>query len=229
MIERPIIFSGDMVRAILEDRKTKTRRVMNPQPETWHTVKRQPFVHSDYPGIWSPLADNSENRTQPYDVGDHLWVRETFCVGYPTGEPKRWSCLKPTDERVAISLRRAFYKVDSNDPPDEPQRHWTPSIHMPRWASRITLEVTGVRVERLNDISEADAIAEGCEAIPTSLADIEAIPENSLEGKLARALGPGMFTGRLAFMELWDSIYAKKHPWSSNPWVWVIEFRRVTP
>lgn len=155
MSEKPILFSGPMVLAIIAGRKTQTRRIMKPQP------------------VWT--------------AGEKLWVKEG---------------LRNTAGFVA-------YQADDTMPGNRttPWR-WAkktlPSMFCPRWASRITLTVTAVRCERLQAISEADAIAEGaqCAGFPASL------------------------TNRGAFAKLWDKINGKKHPWESDPWVWVIEFER---
>lgn len=192
--ERPILFSGEMVRAILDGRKTQTRRIVKPQPPSHVREIRvgmfEPVVirkGMEEPG--TPVfgfADEERGWKCKYGKpGDRLWVRETwFCI---TGEPGPISCN---------------YKADFGE--HRFAGFWKPSIHMPRWASRITLEITGVRVERLNDISEEDAIAEGCQCsgVPSSL------------------------TNRGAYAKLWESINGKGS-WSLNPWVWVVEFKRV--
>lgn len=219
MKERPILFSGPMVRAILEGRKTQTRRVVKLPPAPNHL------------GVWEPTTFGGEGlylnkrctkpasiqeqvaiehtRTGdcvlcPYGVpGDRLWVRETWIEGFPTGQPNCWSCIRPTD---CADNGKPFYRADGGDPVDGPQRPWCRSIFMPRWASRITLEVTDVRVQRVQEISEEDANAEGMVGSP-------------LHGK---------FWYRENFAGLWDTINAKRgHPWASNPWVWAITFQRL--
>lgn len=181
MRERPILFSGPMVRAILDGTKTQTRRV------AMHTVCGVRVARLAY----DPAPDVC---ACPYGVpGDRLWVRETF---------------------APFSTGGAVYRADK--PRFSPGAHevvggsWHPSIHMPRWASRLSLEVTGVRVERLQDISEADAIAEGCH-------DSDGAPTQELSG-----------TARGAFALLWDDLNADRgYGWDANPWVWVVEFRKV--
>ena len=190
MTERPILFSGEMVKAILAGRKTQTRRVVKPQP----------INPIDGPGF-SPVELNwrwdSENaRVCPYGVEmDLLWVRET------------WRC----DDEDNLCGHRIRYESDGKTQwlwPDTDFRKIAnptkkrPSIFMPRWASRITLEVTGVRVERVRSISEEDAIAEGVE------------PELD-------------WTATMKYAVLWDKINGKKYPWANNPFVWVIEFKRL--
>lgn len=206
MKERPILFSGEMVRAILDGRKTQTRR-----------VARIPRGYEE----WTPEAGSDGTlvlRGQgistwvdcPYGVpGDRLWARETWRERGTTG-------IHIAGEQDAEWLE---YRADGDV--DGPS--WRPSIHMPKWASRITLEVTGVRVERVQDISEEDAIAEGIQV------------EDRSFGRAWRNYDSRMpsewFTHHTAsFWSLWDSINAKRgYSWESNPPVWVVEFRRVTP
>jgi hypothetical protein len=181
--ERPILFSGPMVRAILAGRKTQTRRIVKNQE--WYNLK------GDY-GDRLRGVDRC-----PYGhPGERLWVRETwFCA---TGEPGPALC---------------HYQADGDRP--EFKGLWKPSIHMFRWASRITLEITGVRVERLQDISEADAIAEGIAKHSDQWIDYPA-------GKSAA----GWSDPRKSFTSLWQSINGGDS-WNANPWVWVVEFRKL--
>lgn len=189
MKERPILFSGPMVRAIMEGRKTQTRRVINPPA---------PFVSTDE-GLDVEWAIG--NIHCPYGVpGDRLWMRETHYVqsaGYKDG-----------------SGTLILYRATEPNAPNT----WTPSIHMPRWASRITLEITDVRVQRVQEISKKDAKEEGIRYLP------EAHSWSSDEEY--QGLGR-LMTPISAFAELWDSINAKKYSWASNPWVWAITFRRI--
>ena len=162
MKERPILFSGPMVRAILNGTKTQTRRVMRPGERVEKMILNK----------------------SPYGIpGDRLWVRET------------WTGADDPAHKHAV-----HYRADG-----ERACRWRPSILMPRWASRITLEVTGIRIERLCDITERDALAEGC-------------------------VGDGHVTvdARAAFKLLWGSLNAKRgYGWDANPWVWVIHFKRI--
>jgi len=175
--ERPILFSGPMVRAILEGRKTQTRRLFNGRAK-WHFIES----HGDL-------------SICPYGhPGDRLWVREAHHV------------LRAGN--VDGSGREIVYRADD---PDFPYG-WTPSIHMPRWASRIDLEVTGVRAERLQEISDEDARAEGI--------------VNKHGGWNASETVYGVnYTG--PFSHLWESINGPGS-WDANPWVWVIEFQPIT-
>lgn len=181
MKERPILFSGPMVRAILDGRKTQTRRIVKPQP-TNDYVTFMP-LSSELVGVTKhggPI-DNRGWLHCPYGkTGDRLWVRETWC---PDVEPYTFR-----------------YKADGG----EPLERWRPSIHMPRWASRITLEVVSVRVERLQDISEEDALAEGITLVERGTSPVD------------------------QFNKLWESINGPGS-WEANPWVWVVSFKRIEP
>jgi len=181
MKERPILFSGPMVRAILDGRKTQTRRVVKPQE---HALQ------------WPACGCAT-----PYGApGDRLWVRETFtCVAGPN-----------------ILPGRVVYRADE----PELDVRWTPSIHMPRYRSRITLEVISVRVEPLNNISATDAIAEGIEPYGQLIGlSVYTTFRDYLTGAKDRA-------ARQSFETLWESINGTGS-WDANPWVWVVEFRRL--
>lgn len=211
MRERPILFAGPMVRAILSGEKTVTRRVMKPQPKAvhaddergghwWPSKEHQSMLHiEEEMQKWTGLAGHACPYGQP---GDRLWVRETWAhvgntdPGYLTYRATYPECLPPGLERVPADIRDAGYR-------------WRPSIHMPRAYSRILLEITAVRVERLQDISEDQAMAEGVTPRPS---------------KVSRATR----MGRDAFAELWASINGAES-WDANPWVWVVEFKRITP
>ncbi|MDV2874429.1 hypothetical protein [Phytobacter diazotrophicus] len=188
MKERGMIFNAEMVRAILDGRKTKTRRIMK--------VDCMDICEKDDGSLW-PWREDEENHGDywypcPFgDVGDRIWVRETFAYGTDFGE---------TD--VGCFYRATDPGWDDNDT----GARWRPSIHMPRWASRITLEITGVRVERLNTISTESARAEGYPA------------ERELDG--------GNIDPWLWFRDLWDGIYPEQS-FKHNPWVWVISFKRI--
>lgn len=221
MKERPIIFSGPMVRAILDGRKTMTRRVVKPQPLN-NRVGMVNGAYARLPNSWLVNGSVSEYHDKgitpprwecPYgQPGDRLWVRETHYVqsaGYQDGTGKD---IRYRADMVGDSWdyfrRRAFT--------------WTPSIHMPRWASRITLEVTGVRVERLQDISEEDAIAEG---IARDCCD-EGWRNYRAKDPLYPTYG---LSPKASFNTLWQSLNAKRPgcSWDDNPWVWVVEFQQV--
>lgn len=211
MKERPILFSASMVRAILDGRKSQTRRIVKPQPE--HGLQ---MCHYSPTG-WARNRDaeghacTCDPARAPYGVpGDRLWVKETHAIvprtAYAMSEGVQ-QALRPDDNHDA-----AVYAADWER--SKPGR-WRPSIHMPRWASRITLEITDVRVERLNDISEADALAEGAEVCANGVW-FDRSP--TFAGSDARG----------AYYCLWQHINGPGS-WAANPWVWVVEFKRVTP
>lgn len=191
MKERPILFSGVMVRAILEGRKTQTRRA----------IKK----------ACNPFRDIC-----PYGVpGDRLWVRETWCelrVGHfnEIGLPRDLLVTRYDYPRRNGAAYRATTSPDGDAFRADFGYKWRPSIHMPRWASRITLEIVSVRVERLHDISESDAADEGAGLL---LADHE-----YWDGD------PDQY--RKCFRALWESINGPGS-WAENPYVWAIEFKRV--
>ena len=201
MKERPIIFNAEMIRALLDGRKTMTRRPVMPQPFSDNPAGAEYIglnVHNEH--IWYPAGPISEAdelayekddglRKCPFGVkGDRLWVQEkhfVLSVGNMDG----------TGREIIYSATHPEFPYG-----------WEPAVSMPRWASRITLEVTGVRVERLQDITHKDALKEGVE-YNVSMRDGAPIPR---------------------FRKLWDSIYANRGLcWDANPWVWVGEFERV--
>lgn len=204
MKERPILFSGEMVKAILDGRKTQTRRVMKPQP-----IIGEGGSMVDLGNGWAVLDGIMAGEWNcPYGKpGDRLWVRETWRAGGIYADIMKIADLNPAaDEHI-------HYRADEQDSGVDV---WRPSIHMPRWASRITLEVTDIRVERVQDISETDVGAEGIESTLT---------DPNTGNVVERCPGD-----RWAFAGLWDSINAKRgYSWESNPWVWVVEFKRVQP
>ncbi|MEL7882095.1 hypothetical protein [Serratia marcescens] len=232
MKERPVIFNGEMVRAILDSRKTQTRRVMKAQPKQ-HDHKnydapwacKSPNYYNTHEADWAcrycgegiGMDGQSVYRCPFGQVGDRLWVRETFAIlGNEDGCPIDWdgNLIKGDEKHAARIYKASCWQEPGNyglwSIPDRDTQYegaWRPSIHMPRWASRITLEITAVRVERLNDISEEDAKAEGVAPSQHIITPPEALY-------------------RVGFLKLWQSIYGEKS-WSANPWVWVIEFRRV--
>lgn len=221
MKERPILFNDEMVRAILEGRKTQTRRVMKPQPELrpdqegghwWPSNMAQSMVdiERDFKGHDSSVAGCLCPHGGP---GDLLWVREKFATHFI------WDDLPPVHIDIQNHSDGFFYSdgtITSAGCEDHQRGKWRPSIHMPRFASRITLEITDVRVERLQDISEEDARAEG-------IFDGGCLECGENEPCGCSCPSPD---ARDAFIHLWGSIYGHDS-WASNPWVWVIEFRRV--
>jgi len=193
MNEHPILFSGEMVKAILDGRKTQTRRV----------IKRGVVgrMMSGDQKLWPYVYDKRGKSVAvpcPYgQPGDLLWVRETWATSPFLND------IKPSE--LSRDFTSLFYRA--NQGVNDSHYSWRPSIHMSRWASRINLEVTGVRVGRVQDISEADAVTEGMEVVP---------------------IGTATWTNRQSFGILWDKINAKRgYSWDSNPWVWVVEFKKL--
>jgi len=220
MKERPILFSGPMVRAFLDGRKTMTRRVarLNTAGRAKAPGKASNW-HCDDPDAWQAC---------PYGApGDRLWVRETWCQktddGYlvynDAGDIDSSCCHYAADGHEV-------FKSDGDGGTEwrkdgTAASPWKPSIHMPRWASRITLEVTGVRVERLQSVTEEDAQAEGVEPL-THIGPDQPILDNPRIGRTA-----GSHPHVLSLAVLWDEINGDRAPWSSNPWAWVVEFKRL--
>lgn len=218
--ERPILFSDEMVRALLDGRKTQTRRVVKPQPLTdgaryyadaYNKTERWAFWRCD---------DNrmSEPRTWrcPQGVGgDRLWVREAWAPFYAPGAALAYP-QPDMHEANAIRYRATPDQVRAYPTslaswltrPSSREHVWRPSIFMPRWASRITLEIVDVRVQRLHDISEEDAHAEGCRP------------------RRFCAEPNGETTARREYEWLWERINGEGS-WASNPWVWAVSFKRI--
>lgn len=215
--ERPILFSGPMVRAILDGTKTQTRRLVKPRGG-WTIDERDDGTLWPMDPTWSSGDAHDPWWPCPFgEPGDRLWVRETHAVLCRLADPV-CPCEAPPPAPGANHC--VEYRADTEAarpggwdaaPDDAEAAKWKPSIHMPRWASRITLEVTGVRVERLQDITEKDAREEGVAPAPFC--------------KAGRATGLEHVE---AFEDLWDTINGKRATWASNPWVWVVGFRRVT-
>lgn len=233
MKERPILFSGPMVRALLDGSKTQTRRVLK-------------VPHENPLGKWEVLPWGGPNggrtrdgKTVPFqnvightrtgeiiacprgEPGDRLWVRETWqgplLQEFEVDADPDWHYASHIHQYQ--NPAHCEYAADGGPKPeytdadDVMRQGWRPSIHMPRWASRITLEITRVRVERLQDISDADCVAEGCGALSAAIG----CPMTS---------APGETIPRAMFRALWESINGPDS-WAANPWVWAIEFRRL--
>jgi hypothetical protein len=206
--ERPILFSAAMVRAILDGRKHQTRRVIKPQPDEscWFPGDAR-MAWSN--GVQVELVNGRRLVVKrcPYGVvGDRLWVRESFLPCMVSGtvcKPSEASyvCYRDGAQKFQTEVT---YPWRGDSPPTWEGYRFSPSIHMPRWASRITLTIESIRVERLQDISEEDAEAEGVDFL--SMGDV---------------------TARDMFQALWDRINGKTYPWDSNPWTWVISFKKV--
>lgn len=222
MKERPILFSGPMVRAILYGRKTQTRRLVRPQPDPCayspgkHALSGQVIEGND-----SVLAQCPYGRP-----GDLLWVREAWGLVRPL-DPTDW-CTGSIRGRTADELLEEWvvaYRADSATRPDG--AYWRPPMFMPRWASRLTLEITGIRVERVRDISEKDALAEGVTCVPFRPDEGFPICEGFMVGK-DDGKTPLHTSAKAAFLDLFFNIN-QRAPKDSDPWVWAIEFKVVTP
>ncbi|HBS2295330.1 hypothetical protein [Klebsiella pneumoniae] len=235
MKERGMIFNGEMVRAILDGRKTQTRR-----PIKWKQTRFTEIGEREDGSKW-PWSEDAEHTCDfwhpcPFGaVGDRIWVRETWgVVSHAFSDDGLMIDWVPDRPSTAIHEMPfgngyysgyAIYAADGDftwgddDGYEDGRSCWKPSIHMPRAASRILLEITDVRVERLNAISEEDAEAEGIdmEALYDSQDCYDCIANHNMTGRPT-------VTG--AFKYLWDSIYGEES-WKANPWVWVIEFKRV--
>lgn len=202
MRERPILMSAPMVRALLDGTKTQTRRVVKPQPPAICRAVYLPFSQENN---WQGYGKDDLicwYGECPYGVpGDQLWVRESFAP-----DPVQNS-------------RLLAYRADM-DANQSGEIRWKPSIHMPRWASRILLQITGVSVERLQDISAEEAMAEGMHEFQ--------LPTGSVFG-YSRSGTPGPLLGDTpvaAYYALWEQLNGAGS-WEANPWVWVVEFDRV--
>lgn len=206
MIERGMIFNAEMVRALLDDRKTQTRR-----PVRFPVLDKNLGCELAGNELAGELSAGNYLNSAFGKPGDRIWVRETFRVH-----------SRATDVATLVykaSVRNSWTEQTHRVPvsvcnkPATPEK-WTPSLHMPRWASRILLEITGVRVERLNAISEENAASEGVA---------------QFRGGFWKHYQPGwtqhQLSARGSFVTLWKSIYDEES-WQSNPWVWVIEFKR---
>jgi hypothetical protein len=245
--EHSLGFKPPMVRAILSDTKTMTRRLITPRNSYYDggPVNKARWAELDWasqdifvdkgpspmgnPGPYLHVPDkdgDAVHRIYPrYQPGDRLWVRETWkATGMFAGRI-------PRDTR---GCSRFAYAADETQLLRDQPISWRPSIHMPRWASRITLEITGVRVERLQDISESDCIAEGIahnwtgdlKTGPNGFGGEGWVPDcgwwhytNSIDGDPA-------FTPHESYQSLWESINGPGS-WALNPWVWVVEFKRI--
>lgn len=214
--ERPILFNGEMVQAILEGRKTQTRRVVKPQPEQMRDDVAYGWEWRKSQETWFAGATEKQMRADyglrkycPYGKpGDELWVRETWCQRPLTEAPMNEIWYKQENQRL-------FEISKENSGNWAYMYKWRPSIHMPRWASRIQLRITDVRVERVQSMAVGDLI---CEGFP--------VPEKPGASNIDE-----LFEWDEAFdwfQSLWDSINVKRgYGWDTNPWVWVIEFERA--
>lgn len=247
MTERPILFSAPMILALLGNRKTQTRRIVKPQPvcsthEFWQ--KHPDFVPSFNEEDWSLYCGvcgggqrltrtNVTGIRNPYGVnGDRLWVKETFAPWRNTSieYPLEWESLVTSDDRGGLTLKQwveeyghqnvnVAYRADG-----ENEEGWMSPLFMPRWASRLTLEITEVRVQRLQDISDDDCVAEGMRIHENPSCEVGV-------GRFMYTAFPGEHSlwdlnAKTAYRNLWESINGKDS-WDANPWLWCISFRKV--
>lgn len=196
MKECPILLNAEMIRAVLDGRKTQTRRMLSPRQ--LKMIDAASSIGECYPLESGHQHENSQSYYREWcpfgAVGDRLYVREAHSVRV---EPSEYS------------PGAVWYRESDIGRKWEGAIRWTPSLQMPRWASRITLEITGVRVERLNSMTESDALSEGCHG-----------GHGSIPGYMYSA------SPHEHFHHIWESIYGADS-WQANPWVWVIEFKRV--
>lgn len=231
MKERPILFSGAMVRAILDGTKTQTRRIVKPQPEGtefmacgWYFPLLVDTKGIEYPGdevFGLSSVSGSYAVKCPYGKpGERLWVRETW---YPN-DPTPWY-------RADFIQRYQAWERDTPAGILRLEDAWKPSIHMPRAASRITLEIVSVRVERLQEISETDAMAEGIKRFVPPFERVSDEWPRDGNGWLRPTYDaeerPKTYQCPVtAYRKLWESINGPGS-WEANPWVWVVEFKKV--
>lgn len=215
--ERPILFSAPMVRAILDGRKTQTRRVMKHPPDD-DGVWLEDRDGAPWPRAYIDDAANDDWLTCPYGKrGDRLWVRETWNEFDPIEIPTDRYGRRAPYVGCQGSRKISWVAAYAADGPlahqsDGSPATWRPSIHMPRWASRIMLEITGVRVERLQSITQRDVFREGL--------------RNAQQNEIEDLYPKRSMLSRDCFAHLWESINGKGS-WDANPWVWVLEFEKV--
>lgn len=219
MTERGIIFSGQMVKAILDGTKTQTRRILRQQPYDDGGIWRWKHGRHNV-AVPGPNALDLEEwaiwKECPYQIGQTLWVRETWAAVHGDVEDFHGSVDIPLGS--GDGYWKVAYRADDTWETDRADRgfDWRPSMFMPRWASRITLTITDVRVQRIQEISEDDAKAEG------ALRPLEWV---TTDGSIFSDIATGTY--RKGFAWLWGSINAKRgYGWDTNPWVWAISFRR---
>jgi len=233
---KPILFSGPNVRAVIEGRKTQTRRRVKPQPwkeNAIEIVESAVIEYSMRNGVW-----NEKRRMAPeYVPGDILWVRETWAG--VNSAPEVISFASPMCRPHLVpdpkysSTDMVIYRADGDaewtdgDGFMTDRSFWRPSIHMPKWACRIWLRVTNVRVELIQDISIEDSIAEGIgwQETPCPVRKDKTHSDDWYDGKRCEACGASSVKD--VFRDLWNSLYAARGlGWDKNPWVWVIQFER---
>ncbi len=236
MKETPMLMCGEMVRATFEDRKTETRRVMKPQPPSWALPHLQVGKWHHFQGTHpqgkcghdkcccTAIGDDAMwTLGCPYGgCGDRLWVRETWAAwsSFESNGPDEVEGTSKDLIEQGLCQAHISYRADHQTTANR----WRPSIFMPRWASRITLEITDVRVQRVQEISEDDAMAEGIVKQEEGLFLVPGVFQS-----FNKTVNEWRVTAREAYGCLWDSLNSHRPgcSWSSNPFVWAIAFRRV--
>lgn len=218
MTDRPILFSGPMVRALLDGRKTQTRRVLKPQPDAGQFFGHMTYVEAQRKVIARNATGMRQDIKIPFAPGDRLWVRDAWCTH------KAYDDLSPSEMGGEEAVQ---YSADGTlqtrgwPAADFDAGRKRASMHMPRWASRLTLLVTEVRVQRLQAISEEDAVAEGIEKSKTLLG-VPQFRDYRQNG------GAWLFSSRESFRTLWDSLNSERgFGWDANPWVSATSFEVV--
>jgi hypothetical protein len=210
MKERPLLFTGEMVRAIMSGRKTQTRRVLKTQPLD---ILPMPMDKNRWVALMRREPGGGIIFKCRYgEIGDRLWVRETWRIEKRNDSYYLDFKADPGSPNMQL-LETGFGEIYANG-------KWRASIHMPMWASRITLEITNVRVERLQQISKYDAIQEGVRWS-------EAFPEGYTVGCELPGYGTRFGSAEGCYRALWNTLAKDHTAWDQNPWVWVIEFKKV--
>lgn len=225
MKERPILFQGEMVRAILAGKKTQTRRLIKPQPteEGRGLIGHVKMCGHFGAHVFGPCMVKLV--PSPYcKAGDRLWVREAFAYSVRDPDSHHEGFSEETHDAVYRATQEhegewTHYNGDGTQTATKPT--WRPGIHMPRWASRITLEVVEIRVQRLNEITETDAAAEGVEPF------FKRFPEIGRDQRITSRELARDAEHRASFAVLWDEINGDRALWVSNPWVWAVTFKRI--
>lgn len=223
MKEHPILMQGPLVRATLEGRKTQTRRLLRNQPPSRYHLVRVcgPWAEFENDG---PTPAKYSTKSPLGEAGDRLWVRETFaivhgCRDMDTGYIDDWMVPRDLPKDDDHGFWTVLYRADDRFDESKEDRgfSWRPMIHMPRWACRLVLPLVSVRVERVQDITEEDAKAEGVERISAG---------PGWECWMGYGPSPSCKTARDSFRSLWISIYGEAS-WDANPWVWVAEWKEI--
>ncbi len=224
---KPILFNTEMVKAILDGRKSITRRAV--KPPVMNTIATPPLQPADKPGFWSFYGEDGRRRA-PYQPGDILYVRETWVKLYYV-DPDGYTHYEQPMYYYAADGKPDTILFDENGFEEDDQRiRWRPSIHMPKEAGRLFLRVTDVRAKRLHDMTVEDFIKEGCTGVPC---DCNGASITGVGWFCTDCMNTGWQEPPFVeFWDLWDSTIKKadlhRYGWAANPWVWVIEFERIS-